>query len=292
MPITLDGTTGATVPAVSDSGNLTFTGTGNRITGDFSTATFLNRVMFQTSTVNGNTAIGAIPNGTSTTSSFIAFNNPDPTNASLLNIQCLSTEARVNTGITGTGTYLPMTFYTNGSEQMRISTAGIVTGTAGNLMLVQGTAVASTSGTSIPFSSIPSWVKRITLMFSGVSTNGANNIIIQIGTGGVATITGYIAQTTGISQSVGASIASTVGFPSYSNAAVYAWSGIVTISNISGNSWVASGVLGNTGTNILSSQVSGVVTLSGALDYLRVISSATGAPSDTFDAGTINIQYE
>jgi hypothetical protein len=181
---------------------------------------------------------------------------------------------------------------TAGTPRLTIDTSGIVTGTAGNLMLVQRSALSLTTQTAPEFTSIPSWVKRITVMFSVVSTNGANNITIQIGTGGAATITGYTAQTTGISQSVGSSIASTVGFPSYSNAAAYAWSGIVTISNISGNIWVASGVLGNTNTNILSSQISGAVTLSGALDYLRLISSATGSPSDQFDAGTINIQYE
>ena len=174
-----------------------------------------------------------------------------------------------------------------------VTASGLVTGATGALYpVIQRTALTLTTQTAPEFTSIPSWVKRITLMFSVVSTNGANNITIQIGTGGAATISGYTAQTTGISQSVGSSISSTVGFPSYSNAAVYAWSGIVTISNIFGNVWVASGVLGNTGTNILSSQISGVVGLSGTLDYLRLISSATGSPSDQFDSGVINIQYE
>ena len=45
------------------------------------------------------------------------------------------------------------------------------------------TAVASTSGTSIDFISLPSWVKRITVMFSGVSTNSTSNYLIQLGTG-------------------------------------------------------------------------------------------------------------
>jgi len=186
----------------------------------------------------------------------------------------------------------PLYFITNNAERMRIDASGIVTGTAGNLMLVQRTALTLTTQTAPEFTSIPSWVKRITVMFNNVSTNGANHITIQIGTGGAATISGYVSQTTGISQSVGASITSVVGFLSYSNSASYGWSGIVTISNVSGNVWVASGVLGNPNVNILSSQVSGSVTLSGTLDYLRLISSATGSPSDQFDTGTINIQYE
>ena len=47
-------TGGVTIPSVSISGNATFTGTGNRILGDFSNATIANRVAFQTSTTNGN----------------------------------------------------------------------------------------------------------------------------------------------------------------------------------------------------------------------------------------------
>jgi len=60
---------------------------------------------------------------------------------------------------------------------------GIVTG-----VIVSGTAVASTSGTSIDFTSIPSWVKRVTVMFAGVSTNGTGSYLIQIGdSGGIET---------------------------------------------------------------------------------------------------------
>ena len=43
------------------------------------------------------------------------------------------------------------------------------------------TAQNSTSGTSIDFTGIPSWVKKITVMFNGVSTNGASNLRIQLG---------------------------------------------------------------------------------------------------------------
>jgi hypothetical protein len=107
-------------------GNLAITGSDRRITGDFSNATVANRVAFQTSTTNGNTAINAIPNGTSTTSSFQAFNTNDPANTSATQVLALSTESSFRNAINGTGTYLPMTFYTNGSERMRIDTSGNV----------------------------------------------------------------------------------------------------------------------------------------------------------------------
>lgn len=113
--------------SITDSGNLTFTGTGNRITGDFSNATLANRVAIQTSTVNGNTGIFVLPNGTATTANIQLSNNSDPTNASVATLGAVSTtEIRLTSGIQGTGTYLPMTFYTGGSERVRIDTSGNV----------------------------------------------------------------------------------------------------------------------------------------------------------------------
>lgn len=130
----IDGTTvGATTASsgrftsLSDSGNLAFTGTGNRITGDFSNATATNNVAFQTSTTNGNTNVRIIPNGTGVNANFVAVNNSDPTNASTLNLGIFgSTDTRINSTITGTGTYLPLTMYTGGSERLRIDTSGNV----------------------------------------------------------------------------------------------------------------------------------------------------------------------
>jgi hypothetical protein len=71
----------ATIANASVSGNLAFTGTGNRITGDFSNTTDANRVFFQSSTVNGITLVSAIPNGTNQVAGFTGFNNSDPTNS-------------------------------------------------------------------------------------------------------------------------------------------------------------------------------------------------------------------
>ena len=130
--ININGTVGATTPAagtftsLTDSGNLTFTGTGNRITGDFSNATLSSRVAFQTSTANSATVISAIPNGTSLSAQLQLFNNADPTNAGRLQLNVNSTEAQIFSSISGTGTYLPMTFYTVGSERMRLDTSGNV----------------------------------------------------------------------------------------------------------------------------------------------------------------------
>jgi len=108
------------------SANLAFTGTGNRITGDFSNATPSNRLAFQTSTVNGNTSISAVPNGTSTNANFTSYSGTDLNNASRAQIAMTGADARFASDINGTGTYLPMTFYTGGSERVRVDTSGKV----------------------------------------------------------------------------------------------------------------------------------------------------------------------
>ena len=155
--------------------------------------------------------------------------------------------------------------------------------------LTSATAQASTSGTSIDFTGIPSWVKRVTVMFNGVSTNGASNPLIQIGSGSV-TATGYLAgsrDTT--STSAGGGSTYTTGFGIQSAGAVNLLYGNTVINTLSGNIWASSStiyVLTGSGYMLVAA---GAVTLSGALDRVRI---TTVNGTDTFDAGSINIMYE
>lgn len=117
--------TSPTITTPSTSGNITVTGTSARFLGDFSNATVISRFAFQTSTSNGSTGIYALPNGTSTAASWQASNAADPTNASKILIATNgSTDVQLVSGINGTGTYLPMTFWNNGAEQMRLAVNG------------------------------------------------------------------------------------------------------------------------------------------------------------------------
>lgn len=116
-----------TLAGITNSGNLTFTGTGNRIIGDFTNATISNRVMWQTSTTNGITSIVAIPNGTATQSALVLTNNSDPTNASLISVTATATETSIRSSFFGSGTYLPLTIQTGGSQRLRIGTDGTLT---------------------------------------------------------------------------------------------------------------------------------------------------------------------
>lgn len=155
--------------------------------------------------------------------------------------------------------------------------------------LISGTAVASTSGTSIDFTGIPSWAKRITVVFYGVSTNGTSIPLIQIGAGSVTT-SGYAAGTTQfVSAGAVSIVGSGSGFPCLtSNATGYNLVGNIQICNVSANAWVANGVLSMT-TSSRSSFLSGAITLGGTLDRVRI---TTVNGTDTFDAGSINILYE
>lgn len=163
---------------------------------------------------------------------------------------------------------------------------GVVTPADLSQPLTVEMAKATTSGTSIDFTAIPSWARRITIMFQGVSTNGTSNYLVQIGDGAIAT-TGYSAVGTGM-DATGVSItAYTAGFGVRSTAATYAINGLIILTLISANTWVASGVLS---TSLpLAFTVSGSKALTGALDRIR-LTTANG--TDTFDAGSINIIYE
>jgi hypothetical protein len=163
-----------------------------------------------------------------------------------------------------------------------------VSGVSG--VLVSGTAVASTSGTSVEFTGIPSYAKQIIVMFQGVSASSTGVIQVQIGSGSY-TISGYLS---GASNYVGYS-AVTTGFGcAYNSASTSLWHGAVrlTILNPSANSWVSNGILNDSSAGAQIMNSAGSISLSGTLDRVRVIASATGSPSDTFDAGTINIIWE
>jgi hypothetical protein len=162
-------------------------------------------------------------------------------------------------------------------------------GTPSGSIITRMTAQASTSGTSIDFTSIPSWVKRITIMFDSVSTNGTAQPLFQLGAGSVTT-SGYVTTSSRLQDSVSTAVASsTAGFILNGGSASNAISGAIQISNITGNIWVAQGVFAATVVATLSFTSSGISTLSGTLDRVRI---TTTNGTDTFDAGTINILYE
>jgi hypothetical protein len=148
----------------------------------------------------------------------------------------------------------------------------------------------SSSNTFLDFESIPSWVKRITVMVNGVSTSGSSAPIVQLGSSSFAT-SGYLGAATqaGSTANTTTTTAFTTGLPVVGVfGATSVIRGIVSIVNVTGNTWVGTSVqaFSDAAVNAFSA---GNVTLSGTLDRIRL---TTVIGSDAFDAGSVNIMYE
>ena len=169
-------------------------------------------------------------------------------------------------------------------------TSPIIGGTpTGVGVLTSGTAVASTSGTSIDFTGIPSWVKRITVMLSAVSTSGTSLMRFQLGISTGVETTGYLAAGGQLGASVSAAFA-TSGFDSNGDSgAAFSRNGALIFSLLGSNTWTLTGSYNiGAGQNFMYF-LTGTKVLGGTLDRLRI---TTVNGTDTFDAGSINILYE
>jgi hypothetical protein len=157
------------------------------------------------------------------------------------------------------------------------------------LGITSGTAVASTSGTSIDFTSLPAWVKRITVMFKGVSTNGSSNWLIRLGTSGGIASTGYLGSAGYLGASPGGG-RSTTGFLFQigGGGQIMHGSMIITLQDLATNTWVQQASLGDSSQDYIFFS-GGSAVLSGVLDRVRI---TTVNGTDAFDAGSINILYE
>lgn len=164
-------------------------------------------------------------------------------------------------------------------------------GSIGTYTVSVSQTVASTTITVVgaEFINIPSGVKRITVMFNGVSTASTSNVQIQLGTSSGVENTGYSGQAAIILGTNSTAILSNVtsGVPIYANLAADIRSGAITFSNLTGNTWVASGTISSGADGMC--MVGYTKTLSAVLDRVRV-TTLTG--TEAFDAGSINILYE
>jgi len=153
-------------------------------------------------------------------------------------------------------------------------------------VLVSGTAQASTSGTSISFISIPSWVKRITVMFNGVSVSGSAIVYLRLGTSSGSTNSGYLGASFYLNG--GSSTQASTYWPvdGTSLGAASTRHGNCVITNVTGNTWSMSGSISNSNDTGVS-VTNGSIPLAATLDRVLIEVSA-----GTFDAGTINILYE
>ena len=189
--------------------------------------------------------------------------------------------------IVGAGTSTPTFVAPTTTGNVLFTTNG--TSWSSTPKITSGTAQNTTSGTSISFTSIPSWVKRITVMFTGVSTSGTSIPLVRLGTSSGIVSTGYAAGTS-YDSVVNTYYLDTTGFPTQpNNSAADLKYGAITFLNLNGNTWVSQGNI------YLTSQIgcvaasAGAITLASALTQLSI---TTVNGTDTFDAGSINIMYE
>jgi hypothetical protein len=150
--------------------------------------------------------------------------------------------------------------------------------------LISGTVVAA-SGTAVDFTGIPSWVKRITVSFENVSTNGTTGISLQLGDSGGIETAGYACATLSAASSTteflltnGTSVA----------AGVYSGHVVVTLVDSATNKWTATGITARTDTAGYFS-MGGTKATSATVDRIRF---KTGNGVEILDAGSINILYE
>lgn len=177
----------------------------------------------------------------------------------------------------------------NGAKVNAVSYAADGTPTFLKSGLVLGTAQPTTSGTSIDFTGIPSWVKRITVMLNGVSLSASSAILIQMGAGSIDT-SGYVGQIIYVNAGAAGNAAFSSGVQLYgtgSNAAILN-SGAISFTSMGSNIWVFQGGISSETTSS-NNFVSGRKTLSGTLDRIRL---TTVNGTDIFDAGSVNILYE
>ena len=175
-------------------------------------------------------------------------------------------------------------------QDASIQGADLAAGAAADIQI--GALQTTLSGTVKNLTGIPSWARRVTVVFRGVSTNGTAHLLLQLGTGGVPTATGYVG---GISLFTYASgilnTTSTAGIPIYNNLADYAFYGSVQLDRIetAAHNWVATGTLLNSVSFPSVVNCSGAIVLAGALDMV-CLTTITGTPA--FDAGSVGITWE
>ena len=150
-----------------------------------------------------------------------------------------------------------------------------------------------TTNTSLEFTGIPSWAKRITVMFNGVSTNGASPVVARLGTSSGIVSTSYFGSAGGclngapplvVNLSNGSGL-----YITPDGSASYGRHGQILISNIHSNSWSMAFNGSDDGSARVFWGCVSHTNLGGTLDRVRI---TTVNGTDTFDAGSVNIMYE
>jgi len=169
-------------------------------------------------------------------------------------------------------------------------TSPTFSGTPGSSLITRMSAggVSASGYTSVDFTSMPSWINAITVMFSDISTNGSSFMLVQLGTSAGVTTSGYVSTCNDLDGGGGSSSnSSTAGLIMRVQSPPGIINGLMNIAYLGSNRWAA-----NVTCMSITSVVfmgGGTVTLGGTLDRVRI---TTVNGTDAFDTGTINVSYQ
>ena len=266
MSVIINGDTGITTPGVVNSAAETIATTLS-VTG----------AITGSSTVAGSTGIlYPLTSGTAVSTATCSFTGV--ISGTALTASAITGTIAIGQLITGTGVTAGTTIISGSGTAWVVSVSQTVASTA---ITVVG----------IEFTSIPSWVKRITVMLSGVSTNGVSAVQVQLGTSGGIQATGYnAASAIGAGANTFSMSTVTTGFCEATGtaAAVRYGSAVLSLLDSATGTWSMMYNIGTTDTQRVF-LIYGTKALSGTLDRVRI---TTVNGTDTFDAGSVNILYE
>jgi hypothetical protein len=170
---------------------------------------------------------------------------------------------------------------------------GVIMYAAAQPRLVLGASVNAAS-TAVDFNGangIPSWAKRVTVMFDQLGTTATGVPIIKLGSASGIESSGYNSILTSTSAAASATkLSSTTGFEIIATGlSTNRIIGQYVLTNFGGNVWIITGRM-QPGLSVVSQQfIAGRKTLAGTLTRLQI---TTTAGTDTFSTGSINIMYE
>ena len=147
--------------------------------------------------------------------------------------------------------------------------------------------LSASGNTSVDFTSMPSWINMITVVFRDISTNGSSFVLIQLGTSSGVATSGYVSTSVDVDGSGSSTSNSTSGFIVRTVNATASINGTMTIAYMGSNVWVANHTANYSTTTVVLG--GGNCALGGTLDRVRI---TTVNGTETFDAGTLNVLYQ
>jgi len=153
------------------------------------------------------------------------------------------------------------------------------------------TEIVASSQTAMLFSSIPSWVKRVTVVLGSLSTNGTSEVIVRLGDSGGVEATGYVGTTSFFSSTAFSAVSLSTGFLvsfGSGDTAAATRSGSLVLTKGPGNAWFCSGTAGLEN-DTFTSIINGVTNLDSDLTQIQI---TTVGGANTFDAGLVMVVWE